>query len=362
MTTPVVDLQMWRPHQLEQAIGGLAAFFVVSRSFTHIYRHLRYNKSVNRVCTVRILALVPLFALDAWAALMLQASKHGWAEPLTLIRELYEAIAMVSFLQLILTYLGGPHALAIALRADAASQDDVFVRHRWPLDLIMRPYRLGPDFVAHVTLGILQYVPVTVLLFATNVIMWGSVADQEELRMQHSYLHIVPGLIKAVSCGWAMYHVVLLYLNTKPYIAPMQPFLKFLSFKGIIFFTFWQGFVISILAQLHVIPRNPLDPKALVWSQAQIAAGIKNFLLCLEMVAFCEMHRHAYPIDEASSCIDDEGPNAKAHVFGNVLKATNFVDVVVLYREVRELHQEAVAHAESPCIGGEHTPLVRGEN
>eukprot|EP00429_Kryptoperidinium_foliaceum_P025237 CAMPEP_0176127842 /NCGR_PEP_ID=MMETSP0120_2-20121206/64581_1 /TAXON_ID=160619 /ORGANISM="Kryptoperidinium foliaceum, Strain CCMP 1326" /LENGTH=47 /DNA_ID= /DNA_START= /DNA_END= /DNA_ORIENTATION= len=46
--------------------------------------------------------------MDCWACLMLEASVYQWAEVLTCIREVYEAVALVSFMQLMLMVLGGP--------------------------------------------------------------------------------------------------------------------------------------------------------------------------------------------------------------------------------------------------------------
>lgn len=301
---------------------------------------------------MRILALVPLFAVDAWACLMLETSVHGWTDLLTFIREVYEAVAMCSFMQLILTYLGGPKTLAKKLLTDGCGTGVRRVHHPWPMRMILRPYWVGPDFVANVVSGILQYVFVTLVLFVVNLFIWKHPMDSDVLHLR-GYIRTAPSFCKAASCGWAMYNVALMYLNTKKLIEPMRPFLKFLSFKGVIFFTFWQGFVISIFAHLNMIPRNPVDPERKIWSQEQIASGIKNLLLCMEMVVFCEMHRWAYPVNEdldESSSEDHKhlagDREQKPKVVANILKASNLLDILVLCREVAHLRDESRYQAD----------------
>lgn len=366
----------WHAHNVEQVIGGICAIWTASRSLHHIYRHLVYNRTIFRDCTVRILALVPLFALDAWACLMLETSVHGWTDLLTFVREIYEAVAMCSFMQLILTYLGGPKALAHKLLTMSSSTGVRRVHHPWPLRLVLRPYMVGPDFVANVVSGILQYVFVTLVLFVVNLFIWRHPMDSDVLHMR-SYLRAAPCICKAASCGWAMYNVALMYLNTKKLIEPMRPFLKFLSFKGVIFFTFWQGFVISIFAHFNMIPRNPVDPEKRIWSQAQIASGIKNLLLCLEMVVFCEMHRWAYPVNEELEDVAGEAHEhlasereRKPKVVANILKASNLLDILVLCSEVSVLREESraqcddanVASAQARLESGCHSPSGTSQN
>jgi len=243
------------------------------------------------MCTARILVVVPIYALSAWGCLMLEDSERGWAELFTLTREGYEAIAIVSFMQFMLTFLKGPKHLARVL---VESGQEPF-RHPWPLRLVLRPYQPGPHFVAAVVVGIMQYIPTMFIIFLLNLSIW-RFGETDCCRWLHR-VALVPKLAKAASCAFAMYNLVLFYHQTHTHLEHIRPVLKFMGIKGIVFFTFWQELVIAVLLRLQVVP-NPKTHLHNEWTQAEIADGIKNMLLCIEMVGFSELHRRAYPYDE----------------------------------------------------------------
>lgn len=235
--------------------------------------------------------VVPIYALSAWGCLMLEDSERGWAELFTLTREGYEAIAIVSFMQFMLTFLKGPKQLAKNL----VERGQEPFRHPWPLRLILRPYQPGPHFVAAVVVGIMQYIPTMFIIFMLNLSIW-RFGEMDCCRMLHR-IALLPKLAKAASCAFAMYNLVLFYHQTHTHLEHIRPVLKFMGIKGIVFFTFWQELVIALLVRLQVVP-NPKTHLHNEWTQAEIADGIKNMLLCIEMLGFSELHRRAYPYDE----------------------------------------------------------------
>jgi len=291
---------------------------------------------------VRILAVVPIFAVNAWVSLLVESSRKHWASPLSYIRELYESVAMLSFMQFVLACLGGPVELAQTLRRERGGGPDELVQHAGLLKHVLRPYRVGPDLVARVSTGILQYVAISLALFTLNCMIWRPPWDQRLPWFHESrvYVEAVIRIVKAVSCGWAMYNLAMFYHQVHSHLEPFSPVLKFLSIKGVIFFTFWQSIVIFVLGRLEVIPNNPTDDSGHVWSQRDISAGIQHFLICLEMVIFAEMHRRAYPLplDEAVGRATQHRPQSTAKQSGSPL-----ADIVQLWREIRILRLEASA-------------------
>ncbi|CAN6457737.1 unnamed protein product [Victoria cruziana] len=74
-------------------------------------------------------------------------------------------------------------------------------------------------------------------------------------------------------------------------LAPHKPLSKFLCIKGIVFFCFWQGIVIEILAALGIIKSHHF------WLDVEhIEEAIQNVLVCLEMVVFSLIQQYAYPV------------------------------------------------------------------
>lgn len=316
-----------RAHSLEQIVGGVAALLATMLSSTHICRHLRYNSTALQACTVRILAVVPIFALAAWTSLMVETSSKHWASPLSYVRELYESVAMLSFMQFVLTCLGGPMELAGALRRSGPD----LVQHLGPLKHVLQAYRGGPEFVARVSIGILQYAITSICLFAINCLIWRPPWDPREpwFHESRTYVETATKLVKSASCGWAMYNLGLFYHQVHPQLVSIRPVLKFLSIKGVIFFTFWQGIVIFVVDRTGAIPHNPKDVRGRVWSEREISAGIQHFLLCLEMLIFAEMHRRAYPVPDPEEAGAAEGRQSRSS------------SLLELWREIRALRREA---------------------
>jgi len=75
---------------------------------------------------------------------------------------------------------------------------------------------------------------------------------------------------------WALYCLVQFYNVTHHRLAPIKPLAKFISFKAIVFATWWQGVGIAIICYFGILPK-----------EGKIQNGIQNFLICIEVSAFC---------------------------------------------------------------------------
>jgi len=316
-------------------------------SCIQIFMHLRCNKTKLWMCTCRILAIVPIYSLNAWGCLMLEGNDFRLAELLTFMREVYESLAIVSFMQFMLTFLSGPKRLAEEL----AKKEEPF-QHPLPMRWLLPKYRPGPHFVSCIVLGVLQYIPVMFAIFVTNAVFWIlSKEDLDSIWLQR--LTLIPKLLKAGSCAVAMYHLALFYSMVREQLKEIRPILKFLGIKGIVFFTFWQELVITILVRCDVIPHQDKINEEELWGQIEIADGIKNFLLCGEMFFFAELHRRAYPFDPYEELTAEKGPHMllrspSLDVTTDTPRASRRAyripflnDLIDLHREVVHLRQQA---------------------
>lgn len=88
-----------------------------------------------------------------------------------------------------------------------------------------------------------------------------------------------------------MYCVVQFYIQLRVDLKPYNPFLKVLAIKLVIFLSFWQTFLISILTSSTL---NVVTPNAKV-AYPDLKVGVPSLLLCIEMAIFAVLHLFAFP-------------------------------------------------------------------
>lgn len=89
----------------------------------------------------------------------------------------------------------------------------------------------------------------------------------------------------------AMYCLIQFYIQLRFDLAEHRPFLKVLAIKLVIFLSFWQSFLISILTSSTL---KVVSPTAKI-SYPDLKVGIPSLLLCLEMMIFAFLHLFAFP-------------------------------------------------------------------
>jgi hypothetical protein len=95
---------------------------------------------------------------------------------------------------------------------------------------------------------------------------------------------------EAVSVTIAMYCVVQFYIQLKDDLAPHRPFLKVLCIKLVIFFCFWQSWIISLVTA----DGGPLKATEQI-AGPDLRIGIPSMLTCVEMSIFAILHLFAFP-------------------------------------------------------------------
>lgn len=91
---------------------------------------------------------------------------------------------------------------------------------------------------------------------------------------------------------WAMYCLVLFYFASHEDLAPIRPLSKFLCVKLVVFASFWQSIVIDLLFTFGVIKESE---SWTIYDEKNLAAGLQDFIICIEMVIAAIAHAYAFP-------------------------------------------------------------------
>ncbi|KAL5349020.1 hypothetical protein ACLOAV_006446 [Pseudogymnoascus australis] len=155
---------------------------------------------------------------------------------------------------------------------------------------IWRTPRSGLTWFNVVWAGIYQYCFVRVAMTITAVVTQYFDVYCEASNMPW-FAHIWVLVINAVAVTIAMYLLIQFYIQLRADLAEHSPFLKVLAIKLVIFLSFWQTFVISILTSSTFSVLKANDYLAF----PDLYVGIPSLLICIEMALFAIFHIFAYP-------------------------------------------------------------------
>ena len=259
-----------------------------------ILLHLRhFSQPIIQRKIIAILWMVPLFATTSWLSLVFVSVSMF----LDMVRDCYESFVIYMFFALCYCYIG-------QVDREHIDQPRIYnvLREKGSVQHLIRfPSCLGVDrqidltidprsFLMRCKRNILQFVlikPLSTIL----VIILSEYFDKYEpgnFSLTSGYLYVTT--IVNVSISLSMYWLVMFYQATKESLAPFDPVPKFLCIKGVLFFSYWQSVVITILVRLGIITDLPV----IHYSVDRVASTIQNALICLEMVGFAIAHAYAF--------------------------------------------------------------------
>mmetsp|Transcript_31123 Transcript_31123/g.57507 ORF Transcript_31123/g.57507 Transcript_31123/m.57507 type:complete len:490 (-) Transcript_31123:85-1554(-) len=313
-----------------QGAGTFAVLSVVV-FFWHMTAHLRemHEPTIQRKI-LAILWMVPIYAVTSWVSLVVGGSAEWY---LAVIKDVYEAYCIYMFLSFLISVLGkGKRDAVVDLLVDR-------VDHlRPPVDCCglffnESKYKSNPRARADAILYQCQFCtmqfvflrPVTTLGMALSNQFYGT--DWNIASPQFLFV-----LIQNISIFLAFSGLLKFYHATQKDLSWCNPFPKFLCIKGVVFMTFWQGMVITILSRTVFVVDDPME-----WSrQAQ------NFLVCLEMLFFAIAHCFVFPTEEWKEGYRPRERNHEAK-FGDGIALRDFakdVRFIIKSRKKRRTKQE----------------------
>ncbi|KAF8584333.1 DUF300-domain-containing protein [Ramaria rubella] len=228
---------------------------------------------------IRIMIMIPIYGISSYISLFsLQAAFF-----IDAIRDIYEAFVIYVFFQLLIAYLGGERSLLILLHGRPP------VHPLFPVTLFKSELDASDPYTyLWLKRGILQYVQVKpVLAVATIILKAVGKFDEGDLKAGSGYLYI--SVIYNISISVALYCLAMFWIVVSADLRPFRPMPKFLCVKGILFFSFWQSFFISILVAAGAV--RHLGPYT---DASLISLALTDLFICLEMPLFAIAHMFAF--------------------------------------------------------------------
>uniref|UniRef100_A0A0W0G6B2 Hypothetical DUF300 domain-containing protein n=1 Tax=Moniliophthora roreri TaxID=221103 RepID=A0A0W0G6B2_MONRR len=261
-------------------LSGVSTAIAVTISATSIWLQLKnYRKPALQRMVVRIMVMVPLYAVSSFIALFsLRAAFF-----IDAVRDIYEAFVIYCFFTLLTSYLGGQRSLLILLHGRPPKDPPL------PINFIMREIDVSDPYTfLFLKRGILQYVQLKPFLaIATMILKALNKYNEGDLRANSGYLYI--SIIYNFSICLSLYCLAMFWICVSTDLKPFRPVPKFLCVKGILFFSFWQSIGISILVAAGVITK--LGPYT---DNEYISLGLTDTLICIEMPFFAIAHLFAF--------------------------------------------------------------------
>lgn len=270
-------------HFVPSLVSGYCAVFATVLSVFQILEHLAcFSDPECQTKVVRILFMVPLFALISWFSLCLPSA----AEYLNLIRDTYESYVIYAFFQLMIALMGGTDTVYRHLMIE----ERPLLPHVFPL-CHLEPIRVSPLFVQRCRLCLFQFMVIKPLVTIAVLVL--TVKNQ----MGSSLFDLTKGyfwttLVYNISITVAFTALLYFYVGLKDLMEGRNALLKFLCIKAVIFLSFWQGLLIQLFAAVGLLPTFSY------WTPEETPTALQDLLICIEMLLVSFANRYCFSSDE----------------------------------------------------------------
>ncbi|EPE06115.1 hypothetical protein F503_02944 [Ophiostoma piceae UAMH 11346] len=261
-------------------VAGTASLVATLMSIVSIWLQLKnYRKPLLQRYVVRILLMVPIYSIASFSS-MISTTAAQFLDP---IRDIYEAFTIYTFFQLLINYLDGERALIILTHGREP------ISHLWPMTNVLPPVDISdPHSFLAIKRGILQYAWMKPVLGIAAIVMKATGTYQEGyIGLKSGYFW--SGIVYNLSVTVSLYSLGLFWVIMHEDLKPFRPVPKFLCVKAIIFASYWQGFLLSLLVWVGALPDNVQG-----YTPDNLAAAIQDALICVEMPGFAMAHWYAF--------------------------------------------------------------------
>uniref|UniRef100_A0A1D1XNY0 Transmembrane protein 184C n=1 Tax=Anthurium amnicola TaxID=1678845 RepID=A0A1D1XNY0_9ARAE len=262
--------------------AGFGVMLTMHFTIQLLTQHLFYWKNPKEQKAIIIIILMaPLYAFDSFVGLLDIDGSKPFFTLLDSVKECYEALVIAKFMALMYSYLN--ISLSKNLVPDEIKGREI--HHSFPMNLFLpRKIRLEHHTLKALKYWTWQFVVVRPICSILMIIF-------QLVGFYPSWLNWTFTIILNFSVSLALYALVLFYHVFSKELAPHNPLAKFMCIKGIVFFCFWQGIALDVLAAAGVIKSHHF------WLDVEhIQEAIQNVLVIIEMVIFSVLQQYAYHV------------------------------------------------------------------
>ncbi|XP_014522367.1 protein LAZ1 homolog 1 [Vigna radiata var. radiata] len=257
-----------------------------------IFQHLAaYNQPEEQKFLIGLILMVPVYALESFLSLL----DSGAAFNCEVIRDCYEAFALYCFERYLIACLGGEDKTIQFMESMSLTDSSTpllkesyaygVVEHPFPLNCFLRDWYLGSDFYQSVKIGIVQYMILkTICALLAMILQSFGVYGEGKFEWKYGYPYLA--CILNFSQTWALYCLVQFYSVTKDKLEPIKPLTKFLTFKSIVFLTWWQGVAVAFLFYMGAFKGSLAQ---------ELTTRIQDYIICIEMGVAAVVHLYVFP-------------------------------------------------------------------
>ncbi|XP_038887884.1 protein LAZ1 isoform X1 [Benincasa hispida] len=273
-----------------------AAFVILTLvlSLYLLFEHLSaYKNPEEQKFLIGVILMVPTYGVESFVSLVYPSISVY----LEILRDCYESFAMYCFGRYLVACLGGEEGTIEFLEREGRSNTKTpllehssekgTIKHVFPMNLFLKPWKIG-GWVYHVIkIGIVQYMMIKSLTSILAVVLENfGVYCEGDFNFQCGYPYMA--VVLNFSQTWALYCLIQFYTVAKDELVHIKPLAKFLMFKSIVFLTWWQGVGIALLSAFDLF-RSP------VAQGLQFKSSVQDFIICIEMAVASVIHLYVFP-------------------------------------------------------------------
>lgn len=275
-------------------VAGVFVFISLTLSIYLLFEHLSaYKNPEEQKFLFGIILMAPCYAVESYVSLL----NPSIGVDIEILRDCYEAFAMYCFGRYLVACLGGENRTIEFLEREGRaglktplleqSSEHGTVKHLFPMNLFLKPWRLGQRVYLIIKIGIVQYMIIKAVTAVLAVILEAfDVYCEGDFKWGCGYPYMA--VVLNFSQSWALYCLVMFYEITADELAHIHPLAKFLTFKSIVFLTWWQGVAIALLYSFGLV-RSPIA------QTLQFKSSIQDFIICIEMGIASVVHLYVFP-------------------------------------------------------------------